>query len=152
DELAAMRDYLRKQDRGDRRHVRFFSLRHLSNLPPDRVRDADVRVYQAALSKLVNSVSWKEKIVVPEAADRGKTLFAIDVRKLDWDRGELWQETLKRYPYALSHARYPDDREVNELAEEVYGMAGTNVPAVRADWFIATAARPPLYHVLAQIP
>jgi serine/threonine-protein kinase len=152
DELTAMRDYLRKQDRDDRPHVRFFSLRHLSNLPPDKVRDADLRVYQAALSKLVNSVSWKEKIVVPEAVDKGKTLFAIDVRKLDWDRGNLWQEILKRYPYALSHARYPDDRELNELAEEVYGLAGTRVPAVRADWFIATAGRPPLYHTLAQIP
>jgi mono/diheme cytochrome c family protein len=152
DELTAMRDYLKKQDRDDRPHVRFFSLRHLSNLPPDKVRDADLRVYQAALSKLVNSVSWKEKIVVPAAVDGGGTLFAVDVRKLDWDRGNLWQEILKRYPYALSHSRYPDDRDVNELAEEVYGLAGTRVPVVRADWFIATAGRPPLYHVLAQIP
>jgi serine/threonine-protein kinase len=152
DELTAIRDYLKKQAREDRGHVRFFSLRHLANLPPDKVRDADLRVYQAALSKLVNSVSWKEKIVVPEAVDRGKTLFAVDIRKLDWDRGNLWQEVLKHSPYALSHARYPDDGEVNDLAEEVYALAGTNVPAVRADWFIATASRPPLYHILAQIP
>jgi serine/threonine-protein kinase len=152
DELAAMRDYLKKQARDDRPYVRFFSLRHLSNLPPDKVRDADLRIYQAALSKLVNSVSWKERIAVPQPADAAKTLFALDIRKLDWDRDNLWQEILKVYPYALSHDRYPEDKDVNDLAEEVYTLAGTKVPAVRADWFIATASRPPLYHVLVQIP
>src|SRR5438309_1123762 len=73
------RTLLRKRDRDDRGNIRFFSLRHLSNLPPDKVLDADLRLYQAALSKLLNSVSWKEKIVVPEAVDAAKTVFAVDV-------------------------------------------------------------------------
>jgi serine/threonine-protein kinase len=31
-------------------------------------------------------------------------------------------------------------------------MAGVSVPFVRADWFVATAARPPLYHNLLGLP
>jgi serine/threonine-protein kinase len=158
DELTALRDYLEKIDDDKvRHHTRFFSLRHLSNLPPDKVSDDNLRVYQAALSKLLNSVSWKERIVVPEPVDEGKTVFAVDISRLDWDRNDLWQEILKGYPYGLSHEQVPTDRRINKLAAEVCDLAGIDkeslrVPVVRADWFIATASRPPLYHVLAQIP
>ena len=31
-------------------------------------------------------------------------------------------------------------------------MTGTEVPALRADWFVANASRPPLYHDLLQLP
>jgi serine/threonine-protein kinase len=152
DELTAMRDHLRKARREERAYLRFFTLTHLYNLPANKVLDRDLRVYRAALSKLINSLSLKRDIVVPQAADAAGTVFAVDIRKLDWDRKNLWQEVLKLYPYGLTHERYPDDEETNELAREVYELAGTDLPAVRADWFIATASRPPLYHTLLQIP
>jgi serine/threonine-protein kinase len=152
DELTAMRDVLRKSRREDRPFLRFFTLMHLYNMPQDRVGDRDLRVYQAALSKLLNSLSWKRDIVVPEAADASKTIFVVDIRKLDWDRKHLWQEVLNLYPYGLTHERWPDNEGTNELAREVYELAGTDLPAVRADWFIATASRPPLYHALLQLP
>ena len=31
-------------------------------------------------------------------------------------------------------------------------MAGSDLPFVRADWFIATASRPPLYHTMLELP
>jgi mono/diheme cytochrome c family protein len=152
DELRAIRDYLQKTRRADRPYIRFFTLTHLHNASPDKVQDSDLRVYQAALSKLTNSLSWKRDIVIPEAADADGTVFAVDVRKLDWDRNNLWQEVLKLYPYGLTHETYPDHESVSELAREVHELAGTDLPAVRADWFIATASRPPLYHTLLRIP
>ncbi len=151
-ELSAMRDYLKKQLRDDRAYIRFFTLRHLHNMPANRVREIDMRVYRGALSKLVNSLSMKPTILVPSVADSAQTLFAIDVRRLDWDRKHLWQEILRVYPYGLKHDRYPDDAELNDIATEVYELTKTDVPMVRADWFIATASRPPLYHTLLQIP
>lgn len=151
-EISSMRDYLRKQPRDDRVYIRFFTLRHLHNMPINRLRDIDLRVYRAALSKLVNSLSWKPNIVIPATADSAQTLFAIDLRHLDWDRKNLWQEILRIYPYGLKHDRYPDDAELNDIASEVYTLTHTDVPLVRADWFIATASRPPLYHTLVQIP
>lgn len=152
DELEAMRQYLRRAERDNRRFLRFFSLRHLHNLPPDKVRDADLRIYRAALSKLVNSLSRKKDIVVPDKVNGVETLFAIDLRKLDWDRQNLWNEILRAYPYGLSHDQYPDDRTIRDLAEEVVALSGSPLPVIRADWFITTAAQPPLYHVLLQLP
>ena len=152
DELAAIQKYLRKAGRDDRAYIRFFTLRHLHNLSPEKVRDADLQIYRAALAKLINSLSWKKEVVVPVPADPAGTVLAVDIRKLDWDRHELWRHVLRAYPYGLKHDQYPDDTAVRDLAEEVYSLAGTEVPAVRADWFIATAARPPLYHALLQLP
>jgi serine/threonine-protein kinase len=145
DVLAALRDHLRQRDRDDRPFYRYFTLTHLHNNPA--VGEADLRLYRAALSKVVNSLSWKKGVVVPEAVDREQTVFAVDLRKLDWDRCHLWTEVLKAYPYGLKFDHDPD-QAVRDLAREVYEWAGTDLPLVRADWFVATASRPPLYHHL----
>ena len=56
-----------------------------------------------------------------------------------------------RYPYGLKHDQRPDP-ETRALAEDVYELAGTSLPYLRADWFVATATRPPLYHTLLNLP
>jgi serine/threonine-protein kinase len=150
DTLGAMRDHLRRMVREDRKYQRYFTLTNLHN--NRSVKEADLRQYRAALSKCINSLSWKAAIAWPEPVDPAGTVFAVDIRRLDWDRHSLWNEILKVYPYGLKHDRYPDIEAVNELAKEVYEMAGTDLPAVRADWFIATATKPPLYHTLLHIP
>jgi serine/threonine-protein kinase len=38
------------------------------------------------------------------------------------------------------------------MAASIAELSGTDLPMVRADWFIATAARPPLYHTLLRLP
>lgn len=150
DALAAVRDHLKKTERTDRPYQRYFTLTHLHNLK--KVKDQDLPLYRAALAKLINSLSWKSRIVRPRAVDEQQTIFAIDLRDVDWDGQELWGEILKRYPYGLKHDRYPDNGGTQEIAREIYELAGTELPMIRADWFIATASRPPLYHVLLRIP
>ncbi|MCI0455624.1 MAG: hypothetical protein L0Z62_01425 [Gemmataceae bacterium] len=152
DVQTAIRDHLRQAPRATRPYLRYFTLTHLHNLPGDKVRDDDLAVYRAALSKLVNSLSWKSDLVIPEAVDPEQTVLAVDLRRLDWDERHLWQELLKLYPYGLKHDHYPEDETGREVAREVYELAGTDLPAVRADWFVATASRPPLYHTLLQLP
>lgn len=148
--LLAVRDHLRKTDRNDRPYQRYFTLTHLHNLK--KVKNQDLPLYRAALAKLVNSLSWKSRILQPRAVDEAQTIFAVDLRDADWDRENLWQEILKRYPYGLKHDRYPDDKETREIARELYGLSTSELPMIRADWFIATASRPPLYHTLLRIP
>jgi len=148
--LLAVRDHLESTDRNDRPYQRYFTLTHLHNLR--KVKNQDLPLYRAALAKLVNSLSWKSRIVTPRAVDKEQTIFAIDLRDADWDRENLWQEILKRYPYGLKHDRYPDDDETREIARGLYELSGTELPMIRADWFIATASRPPLYHSLLRIP
>ena len=31
-------------------------------------------------------------------------------------------------------------------------LTGSDLPALRADWFVATATRPPLYHTVLDLP
>jgi serine/threonine-protein kinase len=144
--FTALLAYLNKVPREDRRYIRFFSLVNLHNNPT--VPTPALPGYRAALSKLLNSLSWKKDIVLPVPIDPNEVLFAIDLRSLDWERHNLWSYVVKLYPYGLKYDRYPDLRPLNDKATEVYYWTGTDLPMLRADWFIATAGRPPLYHTL----
>jgi serine/threonine-protein kinase len=148
--LLAMRDWLDGADKEDRPYLRFFTLTHLHNDP--RTSDSDLRSYKAALSKVINSLSWKRAIIVPKAVDKEQTVFAVDLRDLDWDRDRLWRAVLAAYPYGL---RYNDseDGRVRQADRDLFRLSGSRVlPYVRGDWFVNTAARPPLYHILLQLP
>jgi serine/threonine-protein kinase len=161
--LAAIRDHLQKAREEDRPYLRYFTLTNLHNLPESIVPGSDLPVYRAALSKAINSLSWKPRIVLPEAVytepkqegsrrgAEGAEIFVVDIRDLDWDRDALWQYIQAEYPFGL---RYDTVRDgPTRLAyNEIVRLSGTLLPFVRADWFIATATRPPLYHDLVQIP
>ena len=149
--LASALDYLRsdKVEAVDRPNVRFFTLHNLANDP--NLADADLRLARAALSKALNSLSRKPTLVVPEAVDAAKTVYAVNVADLDWDRGHLWQAVERAYPYGLSYEGHPD-QSLRRLDKDLCELSGADLPIVRADWFIATATRPPLYHTLLQLP
>jgi hypothetical protein len=149
DTLTAIKAHLLYLQREDRPFQRYYTLTHLSNNP--KISDADLRLYRAALAKLVNSFSWKAAVVVPQAVDAEQTVFAVDLRKLDWDRYNLWDEVLKVYPYGLKYDRDADP-VIQELAKQVYEYAGNDLPMVRADWFVAAASQPKLYHTLLRLP
>ncbi|MBI1831918.1 MAG: hypothetical protein HYR84_10765 [Planctomycetes bacterium] len=163
----AMYKHLLLAERTSRKHQRFFTLTHLHN--NSKVTDAQMRLYRAGLAKLLNSLSWRKAIVYPKPVDASGTVLAFDLRDLDWDLNDNWAKVIgfdprpdpkkplfvtphQGYPYALTHDRYPDDADLNKLAEQVYQLAGTEVPAVRADWFLGAASVPPLYHELLHLP
>jgi mono/diheme cytochrome c family protein len=148
--LLAIRNYLRTIDKADRKFQRFFTLNDLFNNHRNITED-ELRQCRAALSKLVNSLSWKRDIVVPLAIDEEQTVMAVDLRKLGWDRKDLWKEILKLYPYGLKLDSHRDDT-VRRLAQEVDKLADGELTYVRAGWFIATASRPPLYHTMLDLP
>jgi serine/threonine-protein kinase len=145
DTLKTIERYLRKKNFRDRRYFRFFTLTHLYNDP--QVTETDMRLYRGALSKVINSMSWQESVYAPVMADKEGTVLAIDLRELDWDRPHLWKQMTKYYPYGLSFDKAKDE-EVQDLAVDLYKLMGTKLPYVRADWFVANASRPPLYHFL----
>lgn len=149
--LTAIRDHLRRAPREDRPYLRFFTLHNLAN--DARVSTKDLRLYRAALSKVLNSLSWKSKIELPKPIDSQQVVFAIDVRDYDWDRTEGWQKVMRAYPYGLKYRNVADPQHaLQQLDDELEELTGCVVPLVRADWFIATATRPPLYYALLEIP
>jgi serine/threonine-protein kinase len=146
--LTTLREHLRKTPEQDRKFQRYFTLCHLANNPAE----ANVLpVYRAALAKLVNSLSWKKKVVQPRAVDAAQTIYAVDLRELDWETPDRWQDVVRAYPYGL---RYESgtDTALGSLTKAVERLSGQPLPYVRADWFVATASRPPLYHTILGLP
>lgn len=150
DVLAAIHDHLNQADATDRPFLRYFTLTNLFN-NHQAVSDDEMRLYRAALSKLVNSLSWQNTIVLPAAVDAEGTIFAIDLRDLGWDKNDLWKQILRQYPYGLKYDRSPD-RSLADVAANVYRLSTSDLPYIRADWFIANASRPPLYYNMLELP
>ena len=127
-------------DRRARRFQRYFTLAHLHN---SGLSDEELQTYRNALNKLVNSLSWGSKIVNPVAIDPHKTVFRIDLRWYVWD-ATIWNRILQEYPYGIL--------EDTTAARAATVGTLTKVPVVRADWFVATASRAPLYYDVLQLP
>lgn len=148
DVLTRVRDHLRDAPEEQRERLRFFTLHQIANDPD--ATEADLRLHRAALSKLVNSLSDKRRVVVPKAIDPGQTVFAIDLGDYGWDR-DTWIALEQAYPYGLA---YPNrsDQALDRLDREIEAEVGTTLPILRADWFVATASRPPLYDQILKLP
>ncbi len=128
--------------REDQLHLRFFSLTHLQNNP--RVRPADLVHHRAALSKLLNSLSWQPDLVLPTVVpETEEAVLAVDLRALGWKAAQ-WSTILEAYPYSIV--------ETTSWPKEMLQRTGSSLPLVRADWFVARACRPPLYHALLGLP
>src|SRR4029079_701620 len=89
------------------------------------------------------SLSWNTELETPQAIDPAKTILRIDMRRLNWS-GDTWEEIEKANPYFLA-LETPDALACDELTQ-------TQMPFVRADWFVFAASKPPLYHDILQIP
>jgi WD40 repeat protein len=131
---------LEQSERRGRRFQRYFSLAHLYNagLGAD-----ELQTYRNAVAKLLNSLSWHPKITRPVAIDPNQTILRIDLRDFMWD-ANLWNRLLSEYPYGI----FLD----TATARSVAVATATRMPVVRADWFVATASRSPLYYDLLQLP
>lgn len=136
---------LAKLDKDQIKFTRYFSIAHLWNDTHDNepTTDEDLQYFRAALSKLLNSLSSRNKIAVPRLVDQDGILLAIDIRDYGWSEWH-WDQVRNAYPYAVTIG--------GKIPDRVYEACGTNIPVIRADWFIFTAARPPLYHKLLNIP
>jgi WD40 repeat protein len=131
---------LDKRDRRARRFTRYFSLVPLHNAGhgPD-----ELGTCRHALGKLLNSLSWHPRISLPEAIDARGLVLRIDLRDYQLD-ANLWNRLLADYPYGIL--------QDTGVSRAVLVGTATRMPVVRADWFVATASRPPLYYELLQIP
>jgi serine/threonine-protein kinase len=133
----------------ERKFKRFFTFTNLHN--NKSLGDEILRQHRAALSKLVNSLSWKTRIVLPVAIDAEETILQIDLRSYGWDKIGVWNDVEKAYPYALKYTDHPSP-EMRDAARRLLELTGGETLWVRGDWFVANASRPPLYHLFVEIP
>ena len=122
-----------------RRFMRYLTLSHLAYAG----RPAkDIETTREAAGKLLNSLSWHPRVSRPEPVDADATVLRIDLRAYKWSAA-IWEKLVTAYPY-----RFQTLAESKAFA----GYTGTEVAALRADWFVAIASRPPFYHDLLQFP
>ena len=154
--LRLIRNDLQQQNRADRRHLRYFSMHNSANNP--RFDQADLRMFRAALSKLLNSLARSSRLTLPTAlgsdgqdSNAAELIYRIDLRDFGWTT-QQWQSAISGYPYGLVF----NDPDLDELTDDIEELVGTvssdGVPYIRVDWFVATASAPPVYHELAGIP
>ena len=133
----------------DRAFARYFTLTHLYNAGET---EEALNAYKIALSKLVNSLSWGYEILNPVPIDAEETLFYIDLRHYEWDvRNDAWTQIEQSYPYLLAFDEEIQPRLHEKMLNLQQEMA-CEVPFVQIDWFLATAALPPLYHDILALP
>jgi tetratricopeptide (TPR) repeat protein len=129
----------------ERKHMRYFSIAHLYNagVPGERpeVSEDELEGHRIGLAKLLNSLSWQKRISIPLPVDQSRTLLRIDLRDYSWTP-DNWRKVVESYPYGIRYAG----------ADLVAQLSGAVLPYIRADWFVRTAARPPLYHALLDLP
>ncbi len=146
--LTAIRGHLRDTIKpADRPFQRYITLAHLHNNPT--IADETIRVHRAAISKLLNSLSWQQEIAVPRPIDAGPAVILnFDLRAYGWESRD-WDLIEKAYPYGVLHN---EDESLLEVEKEIVKLAGTRLPVVHGDWLVATASRPPLYDRLLKLP
>jgi len=133
----------------DRPFARYFTLTHLYNA--GETTEA-LHAYQRALSKLVNSLSWGRTIKIPRPIDTEETIFYIDLRDYEWEIGtNRWTLIEAEYPYEIEF-NSPTQTTLREKLTHLRETMACEVPFVHVDWFIATAALPPLYHDILGLP
>jgi mono/diheme cytochrome c family protein len=123
-----------------RRFARYFTFTNLANAG---VPEESLKLYRQGLSKLINSLSWHPRVTAPKPVDPAGSLVRIDLRDYQWNAAS-WNRVLALYPYPV-----PNKSPEFQAAAKA---TGCDLPFVRADWFVATASRPPLYHDLLQMP
>ena len=147
--LDTIRNHLESLDPFDRPSARYFTMTHLYNAgeSPETLTD-----YRIALSKLINSLSWKFEITNPIPIDKTQTIFHIDLRRYEWNtRTDVWPQIEQAYPYTIAF----DPETQAGLLEKLIQLqteTGSTVPFVYMDWFLATASLPPLYHDILGLP
>ena len=124
----------------DRPNWRYFTFTHLYNAgEPEK----DLRVYRMALGKLLNSLSTQSDPVQPVAIDPYQTIYRVDISRLGWSKA-TWDNIVSYDPYVIIYHNSQFKALQNELK--------TTVPFIRADWFAFSAARPPLYYSILDLP
>jgi serine/threonine-protein kinase len=140
----------------DRPNQRYFSLAHLHN--NSYVSEDDLRLYRAAFSKLINSISRRSTIITPRMIDAppGKpfegVIFRLDLlRDVGWNL-DLWRKVMENYPYGLTWNDVDLQNAARDIETAVGEVIADGIPFVRVDWFVHQASRPPLYHDLLGLP
>jgi WD40 repeat protein/mono/diheme cytochrome c family protein len=140
DTLRLILDDLRGLPPRQRRFSRYLTLTNLYNAG---LSEEELEATRRAAVKLLNSLSWHPRVSVPVPIDTARTVLRLDLRDYQWN-ARIWERLPALYPYRLNNS--------SPEAKAVASFTGSELAHLRADWFLATVSRPPLYQELLQLP
>ena len=124
----------------------------LTNLHNNQSVTADeLELYRQGTVKLLNSLSRSPDILGMDkapasrrviAVDEARTIFRFDLRDIGWDH-EDWSRVSAHYPYG--------QKSRDGLRKVISSATPSQLPHMRADWFVFATSQPPLYHDLLKI-
>ncbi len=155
-QFPVIRKFLDSQPVNSSRRWRFFSFENLQRLKVSNnarnkaFQRLELSSHRAALAKAINSLSWSAEMATLTAVSDDQLVLALDLASVrdvagePWSSSDLWSRIESAYPYGIE----PEDRDFVAIQK----ATATRIPIIRADWFVATALRPPLYNELLSVP
>ncbi len=150
--FGAATRFLEQFKPAERGHYRFFTFDHLSaNV---EVSEQSLRYHRAALAKVLNSLVYKSSTPVQllEVPDTSETLYAVDLRQLEWTKDNQWRAISDQNPYGVS-LEYAANAELRKAYIKLgEALGGESQPIIRGDWFVVYGTQHPLYTKLLDLP
>jgi hypothetical protein len=155
DQIAAMAEDIARVDSDDQPFTRYLTITYSSNAGDCEGLGKAVQRQRYALFKGINSVSTESTIGTPEAIDENKTIYRIDIRDYDWDRGidledngsvdfnDGWDAIVANPLTAPYMVEFTGDQ-----ADDLVADSGTNVPFMPVNAFIQATEFGDLYYAL----
>ena len=113
--------------------------------------------FVAGLDKMLNSLSTERIITRARPLDAMPSVFAININDYGWS-AEQWEDLIagtapglaatQPYPYGENPNAASADENLRQLAL----LTATEVPVIRADWFVAYAGDPFQYKMMLGLP
>tara|TARA_R100000789_G_scaffold821_1_gene2946 strand:+ start:716 stop:3145 length:2430 start_codon:yes stop_codon:yes gene_type:complete len=131
-------------------NARYLTISNLHN--NSTISDRELDVYRAAIVKTLNSLSRSTEVLGLDtsnathkliALDNDRTIFRFDLHVIGWTRQD-WDRVAQHDPFGIVHTS-GSGKKMSELTN-------TEIPVLRADWFVFVTLQPPLYHELIGIP
>lgn len=141
--LRAITTDIDSVEEADRKYMRYYSIANLQRNPDFTA--ADLKDARIGLEKLINSLSWAPEIVRLKPMGPDNTVLRLDLRTVDWTDA-TWQRIVAVNPYGLLQ------KNASSQVDTIRRQTGAAFPYIRADWFVATASVPPLYHEILELP
>jgi len=131
----------------DFRYVRFDHLYNSEELCESA--DAFQRrltVYKNGFAKFVNSLSYERQLYLPvDVPGTSGLVQRIQLPKLGWSQ-QNWDLLETKNIFAVKAGSNQSDYS------KIVSKLDTNLPIVKADWFVAIASKPDIYNIMLDIP
>ncbi|MBY0524825.1 MAG: serine/threonine protein kinase [Gemmataceae bacterium] len=136
DNVRAIHDYLSGLPAERRARQRFFTFTTLAN--QSDLSEKDLQEARTALEEAIQEGTKEARPL--RFIDSAQTVAAVDTVDFGWEKPDRWKEWLKTYAYGLSY-KYDGNEPARARAQRIEEWTGTELPCLRADWFLARARR-----------